>query len=181
MKPMTIHTTNKPPITHAAMCALAMLLVMAGLKGTAQETTVSIRASATVVEKKEIELVTIKDLEINESMAINDIIVVSARMDPLAGKMMIKGKAGEKIRINYQRELSLDNSSRTGTIHFYYDIVGFLADNPLAAEIFDATEKTVTLSSTGEYYIWIGGRLDISAATPGNYAGEFTIEIEYIE
>jgi hypothetical protein len=147
----------------------------------AQQTTVSITASATVIDKKEIELITIHNLEIDETMANAGIIYVSAKMDPLAGKMLVKGKAGEEVRINFQREVLLFNSGRQGQLVFTYNICGYKNDNQSAADIFTTNEQTITLNEKGEYYIWIGGRIDISGAIPGHYTGEFTFEIEYIE
>jgi hypothetical protein len=38
----------------------------------------------------------------------------------------------------------------------------------------------VQFNEKGEYYLWLGGKVDLSKARPGSYDGEFTIQIEYI-
>ncbi|HRZ48382.1 MAG TPA: hypothetical protein P5338_03200 [Bacteroidales bacterium] len=157
------------------------VLFISYFAGQAQTTSISIKASATVIDKKEIELITLNDLQIDESMADNGIIFVSSKLDAHAGKMLVKGRSGDQVLLNFQQELILYNTTGNGTLLFTYNICGYNADNQRAAEIYNTGEQKVTLSQTGEFYIWIGGRIDISSALPGHYDGEFTIEIEYVE
>lgn len=186
MKPLHIHTANPPGLSQAVPLLYVMVLFIlisgfASFEGNAQSTTISINATATVIDQKEIELITLNHLTIDETMADNGIIFVSSKDNPSAGKLMVKGMAGDEVRISFQRELVLTNSEGTGTLIFSYNISGFGSDNQRAAELYTTGEQKITLNEQGVFYLWVGGRIDISTAAPGQYDGEFTIEIEYVE
>ena len=76
--------------------------------------------------------------------------------------------------------VEITNSTGNGTLLLQYEMYGFRSDNQGASEPIDAAERTLQISSESKYYLWVGGRIDISKARPGNYDGEFTIEIEYL-
>ena len=37
----------------------------------------------------------------------------------------------------------------------------------------------VTTSASGEYYLWLGGTIDVGNIRPGNYSGTFTVTVDY--
>jgi len=140
----------------------------------------SITASATVVEATGIELITLKDITIDETSAENGLLTISPLTDEKAGKMLIRGKPNSTIRLSYMNQLALVNTTGQGTIEFDYVVSGNKNDNQAASQPLDQVERIVQFSETGEYYLWLGGQVDLSKALPGNYDGEFTIEIEYV-
>lgn len=146
----------------------------------AQKTSVNIKAEATVIDKSEIELVTIKDLEIDASNAVNGIINVSAQRDSKAAVMLVKGRAESQFRVTFTPNVEIPNSAGKGSLSMHYEMYGYSSDNQGASEPIDAAERTLKINSKGQYYLWLGGNIDISKASPGKYNGEFTIEIEYI-
>jgi len=93
---------------------------------------------------------------------------------------MVKGRANARFRIKFAPIVEITNSAGNGTLLLKYEMVGYSSDNQGASEPIDATERILQMSSDSKYYFWVGGRIDISNARPGNYDGEFTIEIEYI-
>lgn len=141
---------------------------------------VGIKAQAEVINKTEIELVTIKDLEIEESMAREGVIRISAKYDSQAAVMVVKGRYNAKFRISFVPVVEIVNSIGPGKLLMHYDIYGYSRDNQSASEPIDAVERILQLDSDGKYYLWVGGRIDISKAMPGCYYGNFTIKIEYI-
>jgi len=141
---------------------------------------VSIKASAIVVEQAEIELITIKDLELDESMALDGKIYIAAQYDPKSGVMLVKGRPNANIRISYLPEMLLENSFGRGVLKFYYEVYGYPEDNQSASERLDAVDRMMRFSDQGHYYLWVGGHIDISKARSGSYEGEFTLEIEYL-
>lgn len=145
-----------------------------------KSTSVSIKAQATVIDKSAVELVTIKNMDIDAGTAIDGKIYVSAQRDASAAVMMIKGRANAKFRVTFSPVVIIANSTGTGTLSLHYEVYGYQNDNQGASEPIDAAERTLQISSDGKYYFWVGGRIDISNARPGSYDGEFTIEIEYI-
>jgi hypothetical protein len=76
--------------------------------------------------------------------------------------------------------MSLVNTSGDGTLVCKYSVSGFKSDNQRASQLLDQVERIVQFNENGEFYLWLGGRVDLTRARPGNYDGEFTIQIEYI-
>lgn len=144
------------------------------------KTSVSITAQATVIDNSGIELVTIKNMDIDVGMAIDGKIYVSAKRDASAAMMMLKGRANAKFRVTFPPMVKIANSTGTGTLTLYYEMYGYQSDNQSASEPIDAVERNLQISSDSKYYFWVGGRVDINNARPGNYNGEFTLQIEYI-
>jgi len=162
-------------------CLFILLLVHTSMMLSAQnKTSVSIKAQATVIDRSGIELITLKNMDIDLSMARDGKIYVSALHDAQAAFMMVKGRANARFRIKYAPEVYITNSTGNGTLLLKYEMYGYPSDNQGAGEPIDATEKILQMSNESKYYFWIGGRIDISNARPGNYDGEFTIEIEYM-
>ena len=162
-------------------CLILILLVYATMTMSAQnKTSVYIKAQATVIDKSEIELITLKNMDIDLSMARDGKIYVSALHNAQAAVMMVKGRANARFRIKFAPEVYITNRTGNGTLLLKYEMYGYPSDNQGAGEPIDATEKILQMSNESKYYFWIGGRIDISNALPGNYDGEFTIEIEYM-
>lgn len=145
-----------------------------------QSPSISIRATAQVIDKAGIEVITIRDMEIDIKSAVDGIIHIPALYDPRVGVMMIKGKPLAYARITYLVEMKLVNIYGSGTLLFKYEVNGFDANNQQAGEPLDAVERLIRFNGEGEYFLWVGGRIDINNAQPGSYDGEFTLEIEYI-
>lgn len=162
------------------MPALVLLFGFNAALFAQQQSSFSIKATAIVTSKAEIELFTINDLLINADNAVNGIVYISPINDENAGKILIKGKSDAQMRLSFVNQLSLSNASGKGTLLFEYQMSGYNSDNKHASRILDALEQTLQFNSNGEYYIWVGGRVDISNAQPGNYEGEFTLEVEYL-
>lgn len=144
------------------------------------QTSVSIRASATVVETTGIQLIPLNDMIIDESSVQDGIIDISPITDEKAGKILVKGKINAMIRLSYLNQQLVVNTSGDGMIVFKYVVSGFQSDDQHASQILDAVFHVPQFNEKGEYYLWIGGRIDINNARPGNYEGEFIFEIEYI-
>jgi len=160
------------------MTSLCLLLLFP--PGIHAQSSVNIRASATVVEETGIQLISINDMIIDETAAHNEIIDISPITDASAGKIQIMGKINAMIRLSYLHQQVVVNTSGDGTLLFDYVVSGFPSDNQKASRFLDALENAPQFNEKGEYYLWIGGRIDINNGRPGNYEGEFILEIEYI-
>jgi len=141
---------------------------------------VNIKAKAEVIEKTEIELITIKDMDIDASLAIDGKIHISAKADVNAGVMIVKGRSEAFIHVTYVPDVVIYNSTGKGKLTMHYEVNGYPSDNQSASEPIDAAERKLQISKDKKYYFWLGGYIDISKAQPGKYDGEFTLEIEYI-
>ena len=159
---------------------LILLLSIVSQTLLSAQTSGTIHASATVVEATGIQLIPMKDMIIDEASAKDGLLEISPVTDEKAGKMLVKGKANSSIRLSYLDELSLVNSSGEGTLVCKYVVSGFRTDNQGASQLLDQVERIVQFNEKGEFYLWLGGRVNLTRARPGSYDGEFTIQIEYI-
>lgn len=138
----------------------------------------SIDVSAEVISS--IEMITIQSMQLEQAEAQNNRIQLDPQSSPNAGKMIAIGVPNTEIRLSFleRRELTRRNGSES--LIFDYELAGNTQDDQSTAEILDSENRDLEFNSEGRFYIWIGGSVDISTATPGNYQGEFTLEIDYI-
>ncbi len=165
----------------------ALILIMAGfpLAALPQDQSgnnVSITASATVVASADIELETISHMGILEAQRLQegDEIYINPVFDAEAGILRASGRPNAEIRVSYLTEMEVTRREGPGTLFFRYEVSGFPGDSQRESELIEEIERELRFNQEGVYYFWVGGRVDLSDALPGNYDGEFTIEIEYI-
>ncbi|MDZ7657749.1 DUF4402 domain-containing protein [Fodinibius sp.] len=139
---------------------------------------ISISASAQVVES--IEMVTLRDISFSPVQPSQQTITIDPLSDTNTGKMVALGNADSQIRVSFVRERTLTHDSGTNSLTFTYEIAGNDEDDQSSAEILQTDNRDLTLNGNGEYYFWIGGQVNVENAKPGNYNGDFTIEVEYI-
>lgn len=144
------------------------------------QTTGSIRTFASVVEATGIQLTPLQDLVIDESFAKDGILSIAPQTDENAGKMLVTGKASSSIRLSYISEMVLSGTDGNGSLVCKLILSGHRTDNQRASLLLDQVEKVVQFSDRGEYFLWLGGTIDLSKAGPGEYDGDFTVQIEYI-
>lgn len=140
---------------------------------------ISVNVSATVTPSS-IELITIQSMNLSGEEAENDIITIDPLTSGNAGKMLAIGNPNTDFSISFLKNRELVRSGGNETLSFNYVITGNTIDDQSTAEILDQENRELEFNSEGEFYLWIGGNIDISTAEPGNYQGEFTLEIEYI-
>jgi hypothetical protein len=150
------------------------------LPGIHAQHSVSIRASATVVESTDIQMIPISDMIIDESSAPNGLIDISPITNSNAGKILVKGKSNALIRLSYLHQQTVMSTSGNGTLAFDYVVSGYPSDDQNASAFLDAVDNVPRFNDKGEYYLWVGGRVNINGARPGSYEGEFILEVEYI-
>lgn len=142
------------------------------------ETEVNINVSAQVISS--IEMITINSMNLSEVEVENDQISINPQNSSNAGKMVAIGNPNSEIRISYLEQRELTQPQRSETLIFNYRVAGNTEDDQSSAEILSRENRDFEFNEDGRFYLWIGGNVDISTASPGNYQGEFTIDIEYI-
>lgn len=142
---------------------------------------VSITATATVLNSN-IELITISDIGIVEANRLQDgnEIYINPVFDAEAGIMLASGLPNAQIRVSYLSEMEITRRDGPGSLFFVYEVSGYPGQNQRESELLETTDRELRFNEDGQYFFWIGGRIDLSQAQPGNYDGEFTIEIEYM-
>lgn len=137
---------------------------------------ISVRASISST----LETITIQTIDFQDVERNNSTINIDPILSPRAGKIIIRGSANSEFRLDYIREHDLSNIEGVGTISFHYIIAGNRIDEQDTAELLDQDVRDLTFNEDGEFYIWVGGNVDLSNVEPGSYEGEFTVEVEYI-
>lgn len=97
-----------------------------------------------------------------------------------AGFMIAVGTPEAEFRLFYLPERELTQIDGDGALTFEYEISGNDIEDQATSELLDADNRNIRFNSEGRYYIWVGGRVNLENASPGNYEGDFTIEIDYI-
>lgn len=171
--------------TYRLFLVLLMILLMHPALLLAQNQqgspSVTITASAQVIGG-DIDLETISDMGIIDAQRTQggDELYINPVFDPQAGIMRARGTPGAQIRVSFLEEMQITRREGGGSIFFVYEISGYPGDNQRESELLTLIEHELHFNVDGEFYFYIGGRVDLSEAVPGNYDGEFTLEIEYI-
>ena len=141
---------------------------------------ISINVSATVVSDSPIELLTLSNMIVQAEIIDNQNIYISSISNPNAGLMQVKGKPGSKARVTYILNEVLSQADGNSSITIKYEMSGHPERVQRAAKLMDTGEVLLEFGTDGLYYLWVGGRVNVSKAIPGKYTGQFTIEIEYL-
>lgn len=157
--------------------SITLFLILFSISSHAQES-ISINISANV--QSTIELITVQTLDFQNSDRQDNIIQINPVSSPRAGIMVARGNTESEFRLNYLRTRELTNIEGTGVLFFEYSVAGNTIDEQNTAEVLDQEVRELQFNDDGEFFIWVGGRVDLTNATPGTYEGDFTIEIEYI-
>jgi hypothetical protein len=142
---------------------------------------VSITATATVVGNA-VELLTISEMSLVQASQLQqqDEVHINPVFDPEAGIMKAIGQPNAQIRVSYISEREIFRREGPGSLVFHYEVSGFGRNSQRESELLNDLEREVRFNEQGEFYFWIGGRVNLESALSGSYDGEFTIEIEYI-
>lgn len=179
MKLSLIHYARKKIIyTALAIFTFTFLPLQLVAQNGNNSHSVNIDVNARVIES--INLTTIRDMRFGDVQPGQEEIDISPANDATAGKMVATGTPESRIRVSFLREWELVNDRGGESLTFFYRVAGNTTDDQGTAEQLQTDNRDLYFNEDGEFYFWIGGRVDITNASPGNYEGEFTIEIEYI-
>lgn len=171
--------------TGRAISALLALLLTWGSTAAAQNANAPFSASSSVTASVEVihlelEMLTIRNVRLDKVQPSEGVIYVNPITNSGAGLMKAEGSPEAPIRITFQRQMNLVHETGASSLTFFYEIAGNTRENQSSAELITNSSRGFELNEDGEFFIWIGGRVDITTAISGNYEGEFTVEVEYI-
>jgi hypothetical protein len=138
----------------------------------------NIRVNAVVVPS--IELITVNSMRLGNMQPGQLEIYVNPVNSLNAGYMIAVGMPETEFRLNYLSERVLSQTNGNATLTFTYVLSGNSIENQSTSELLEGGNRNIRFNEEGRYYIWVGGRLNLENAQPGNYEGDFTIEIDYI-
>lgn len=164
------------------LLALPLLVLFLSEKGLSQtrdnKVEAKINISANVVSS--IELITVKSITIGSLQPGQQEVYINSINDINSGYMIAVGAPGADFRLNFERTRTLTQVNGDGTLEFEYELSGNNIEDQNSAEYIEQDFRNLKFNSEGQFHIWVGGTLDLRNALPGNYDGDFTIEIEYI-
>lgn len=138
----------------------------------------NIRVDAVVIPS--IELITVNTMTFGNMQPGQREIYINPVNSLNAGFMIAVGMPDSEFRLNYLPERELTQSDGNASLTFTYEISGNTVENQSTSELLEVDNRNIRFNDEGRYYIWIGGRVNLENAQPGNYEGDFTIEIDYI-
>lgn len=137
-----------------------------------------VNVSAEVIQS--IELITVNSMRFGNTQPGQREIYVNPINSLNAGFMIAVGTPDAEFRLNYLPERELSQIDGNASLTFTYEISGNSEENQSTSELLELDNRNIRFNSEGRYYIWVGGRVNLENAAPGNYEGDFTIEIDYI-
>jgi hypothetical protein len=143
-----------------------------------QGTSVLISVSATL--ESEVRIETINNINFGTVSASTTEIYINPRSDANAGLMRIVGSPNNLITVSYIERQELTRVGGGSSLFFEYEVSAAAQDDQLTSEQLTLESRQIRLSNNGEYYFWIGGRLNLEGITFGLFEGEFTLEIDNI-
>lgn len=142
--------------------------------------TVSGDINVRAVVTQSIQLITVNSMQFGNAQPGQGEIYVNPISSLNAGFMIATGSPEAEFRLNYLPELELTQIDGNATLTFIYELSGNSEEDQATSELLEMDNRNIRFNSEGRYYIWVGGRVNIENAEPGNYEGDFTIEIDYI-
>ena len=127
-----------------------------------------------------IELITVNSMTFGNTQPGQEIIYVNPVNDLNAGFMIANGTPDAEFRLDYELDRQLVRIEGEGSLNFRYELSGNSIEDQTSSEIIDYENRNLRFNNQGTYYIWVGGEVNLTNAQPGNYEGDFTIEIDYI-
>ncbi len=136
---------------------------------------VSINSSESAVE-----LTTVTNMNLGQITQNQVEVFVDPLTDPGAGLMRATGRPNASVRISFQASRELIRVGGGAILNFTYMISGNTIEEQTTAELLREENRDIRLGPSGEYFFWIGGRMNLEGVVFGQYEGEFTIEIDYL-
>lgn len=107
-------------------------------------------------------------------------IYINPRQDAGAGIMRITGQPNTLVRVSFLERRELIRIGGGQNLFFNFEVSAASEDDQFISEPLTMENRQIALSENGDYYFWIGGRMDLQGISFGQYEGEFTLEIDYI-
>lgn len=162
------------------LIALILVLGINFVKGQNSGNSVTGNVNVSAEVSASIQMITVNTIQFGDTPPEQGQIYINPVRGTNAGFMIAVGTPEAEFRLNYLPQRILTQVNGNGTLTFTYEISGNSQEEQASSELLDFDNRNLRFNSEGRYYLWVGGRIDLSNAAPGNYEGDFTIEIDYI-
>ncbi len=159
---------------------LAMLLENAAKAQVTPDPSIVINVSATLISNTPIVLTTLNNMKVSGTTDGNNEIYISPISSSDAGLLLAKGRAGSQARMTFIISEVITDTGGNGSISLQYEMSGNNERIQRSSKLIDTGEAVIEFGDDGQYFLWVGGHINVSKAISGKYNGQFTIEIVYI-
>lgn len=147
---------------------------------TTPENSKAISVSISAEVKNSMELVTIRNMIFKDVRPSQREVYISPVTDGNAGQMKATGAPNARVRVSFFPNSKIYHSTSNSSIDFNYLVAVNSENNQTTSELINSDSRIFEMNSEGELFLWVGGRVDLSTIQPGNYTGDFVLEVEYL-
>ena len=97
-----------------------------------------------------------------------------------AGFMVVRGTPGITFTFQVPNTMRLINSSDGSSFEIEISLSYNDLQDQSSSQLLREQMAEFSLNESGEMYFWIGGTMDVSNLTSGEYSGELIFELEYL-
>ena len=148
--------------------------------GNGTSVSLSMAVAVNIISTTTVDLVTLREMNLGNLQPSRGMIEINPIEDFDAGLLRADGSPSTDVRISFLRERELVRVGGSETLMFYYLISTNQLEDQQSSEVLEPDNRDFVFNEDGELFFWIGGYVDITGAIPGQYEGEFTIEVEYL-
>jgi len=160
-------------LTHILLTFVFQALLLHGQDRSSTEINVS------VIIKDYIEITTISDIDAGSVTPSSDILRIDPRTDSGAGIILLQGQKNKSVVVNYSPIVEMTHSESDMILVVNYEVSGSEENIQSNSTIFLENPEVVQLSDEGEYYLYIGCSFSLEEIRPGQYDGDFVVEVDY--
>jgi hypothetical protein len=148
------------------------------------ENTASIQVRGSVINTVEMEELTSELIQnpvfIPDSPEQQTIVIDPVTSVGVAGYMIVRGSAGYSFNFQVPKTMRLINGDDGSSFEITISLSYNSAEDQASSTLLREQMADLTLNDSGQLYFWIGGIMDLSALSSGEYTGELIFEISYI-
>jgi len=138
---------------------------------------VKVNIQATVVDY--IEMITLADIDVGTVIPSDEFLRLDPLSDQGAGIIALQGRQNASVQVSFSAQVEMVNVITDHALTVNYAVAGNGDNDQAAASLLISNPATVQLNSSGEYYLWIGCEFSLIGLVPGQYDGDFSIEVDY--
>lgn len=97
-----------------------------------------------------------------------------------AGFMVVRGTPGSTFTFQLPNAMRLINSSDGSSFEIEISLSYNDLQDQSSSQLLREQMAEFSLNESGEMYFWLGGTMDVSSLTSGEYSGELIFELEYL-
>jgi len=172
--------------------SVLLFTVLSGVSALSQgvnEVNLNMSVSANLVTSAPVQLTALRNLVItgvqgresqySESARMGDI-HISPLTDNRAGILLAKGAPNSYAILHYKTAEVLKDNTGAGSISVRYELSSSPTLDQQNSVQNDNGEIIMNFDRNGNFYLWIGGYVNLKNAISGKYSGQFTFEILYV-